>query len=52
LSLDEQGFRLAHHETAMRDFYDRAEVETVYYPEIEVLLKQATGAEKVVIFDH
>jgi hypothetical protein len=36
----------------VRDFYDRAEVETVYYPEVELLLKKATGAEKVVVFDH
>jgi hypothetical protein len=52
LSLDRQGFVLVNHETAVRDFYDRNEVERVYYPEIEVLLKQATGAEKVVVFDH
>ena len=52
LSLDKQGFRVTHHETAVNDFYDRAEVERVYYPEIERLLKEATGASKVVIFDH
>ena len=51
-SLDRQGFRLVHQQTAVRDFYDREEVEKVYYPEIEVLLKEATGAEKVVVFDH
>jgi hypothetical protein len=51
-SLDLQGFRLVHQQTAVRDFYDREEVEKVYYPEIEVLLKEATGAEKVVVFDH
>jgi hypothetical protein len=52
LSLDRQGFQLVRQETAVRNFYDRAEVEQVYYPEIEVLLKEATGAEKVVVFDH
>src|SRR5690242_13477038 len=52
LSLDSQGFQLVHHETAVQDFYDRQEVEKVYYPEIEHLLKRATGAEKVVVFDH
>ncbi len=52
LSLDRQGFQLDHQETAVRDFYDRAEVEKVYYPEVEALLKEATGAEKVVVFDH
>lgn len=51
-SLDRQGFRLVHQQTAVRDFYDREEVRKVYYPEIEVLLKEATGAEKVVVFDH
>jgi hypothetical protein len=51
-ALDRQGFQLVHHETAVRDFYDRAEVQQVYYPEVEHLLKEATGAEKVVIFDH
>lgn len=52
LSLDNQGFQLVHHETAVHDFYDREEVEQVYYPEIEALMKNVTGAEKVVVFDH
>jgi hypothetical protein len=52
LSLDRQGFQLVRQETAVLDFYDRTEVETVYYPETEALLKEATGAEKVVVFDH
>jgi hypothetical protein len=52
LSLDKQGFQLTHQETAVRDFYDQEEVKAAYYPEVERLLKEATGAEKVVIFDH
>jgi hypothetical protein len=52
LSLDMQGFELTRQETAVRDFYDQEEVKRVYYPEVERLLKEATGAEKVVIFDH
>jgi hypothetical protein len=52
LSLDRQGFQLVHHETAVQDFYDRAKVQEVYYPEVEQLLKKATGAEKVIVFDH
>jgi hypothetical protein len=52
LSLDREGFQLVNHETAVQDFYDRAQVQQVYYREIEQLLKQATGAEKVVVFDH
>ena len=52
LSLDREGFQLVNHETAMQDFYNRDEVQAVYYPEIEQLLKKATEAEKVVVFDH
>ena len=49
LSLYWQGFQLTHQESAVRDFYDQDEVKSIYYPEAERLLKQATGAEKVVI---
>jgi hypothetical protein len=52
LSLDKQGFELLRHETSVKDFYDPEEVKQVYYPEVERLLKDATGASKVVIFDH
>jgi hypothetical protein len=51
-SLDKQGFELYRHDTAVVDFYDREEVQRVYYPEVERLLKAATGAAKIVIFDH
>jgi hypothetical protein len=52
LSLDEQGFVLTRHETRVKDFYDQDEVREVYYPEIEKLLKEKTGAVRVVVFDH
>jgi hypothetical protein len=52
LSLDKQGFMLTRHETAVKDFYDTEEIKAVYFPEIERLLKDITGAEKVFIFDH
>jgi hypothetical protein len=51
-SLDTNGFVLTAHETAVRDFYDPEEVESVYYPEVERLIKRVTGAERVVVFDH
>jgi hypothetical protein len=51
LSLDEQGFLLTRHETAVHDFYDEREVKERYYPEIEALVKQITGATRVVVFD-
>jgi hypothetical protein len=50
--LDHEGFELIHHETAVKDFYDDEEVEGVYYPEVERALKDATGADRVFIFDH
>lgn len=52
LSLDRQGFQLVRQQTSVVDFYDQDEVRRAYYPEVESLLKAATGAEKVVIFDH
>ncbi len=52
LSLDDQGFVLTRHNSAVADFYDDDEVRAVYDPEIERLVKDATGASKVVIFDH
>ena len=52
LSLDTHGFVLTPHETAVKDFYDSDEVKSVYYSEVELLLKRVTGAERVVIFDH
>src|SRR4030088_1391087 len=52
LSLDSNGFVLTPHETAVKDFYDPDEVKSVYYPEVERLLKRVTGADRVLIFDH
>jgi hypothetical protein len=52
LSLDLQGFALAEHRSAVRDFWDNDEVRRVYYPEAEAFIKQVTGASRVFIFDH
>jgi hypothetical protein len=52
LTLDDQGFALVRHPTAVVNFYDEAEVRAVYYPEVERLVKQATGAVRVLVFDH
>jgi hypothetical protein len=51
-SLEREGFSFINHETKVRDFYDENEVKTVYYAEIEQLVKDATGASKVLVFDH
>ncbi|HEY6089304.1 MAG TPA: CmcJ/NvfI family oxidoreductase, partial [Gemmatimonadaceae bacterium] len=32
--------------------FDRTQLESVYYPEVEQLIKQQSSAERVVIFDH
>jgi hypothetical protein len=52
LSLDEQGFVLTEAPTAVTDFYDEQALRDTYYPEAEALVKQATGASRVVVFDH
>ena len=52
LSLDKEGFVLLHHRTAVRNFYDEDEIASVYYPECERVIKEATGAARVVAFDH
>jgi len=52
LSLDREGFVLVRHDTAVRDFYDAAELRARYYGEVERLVAQVTGASKVVVFDH
>jgi hypothetical protein len=51
LALDHEGFELRRHQTAVRDLYDDAALEQVYYPEIEALLRSVTGASRVVVFD-
>jgi len=52
VSLDEEGFGLIRHRSAVRDFYDDEEVKRVYYREAEQLLKDLTGADRVYVFDH
>jgi hypothetical protein len=52
VSLDREGFELTRHSSTVRDFYDDDEVRTVYYPEAERLIAEATGASRVFIFDH
>jgi hypothetical protein len=52
LSLDRSGFGHVTHRSALQDFSDEAAIRAVYYPESAELLRSATGAEKVVVFDH
>ena len=52
LSLDREGFVLLRHPTAARNLYDDDEITRVYYPECERLIAAATGAARVIAFDH
>jgi hypothetical protein len=51
VSLDREGFALVRQNSSVKD-YDEDEVRSVYYPEAERLIKQATGANRVFVFDH
>ena len=51
-SLAVEGFTLGRHRTAVDDFWNADLVRRVYYPEIERLVRETTGASRVVAFDH
>ncbi|HEY6822706.1 MAG TPA: CmcJ/NvfI family oxidoreductase [Burkholderiales bacterium] len=51
LSLEENGFVLVEHRTAVKDFHAE-DLKAVYYPEVEALIKKLSGARRVVVFDH
>jgi len=50
--IDTAGFELLHHESSVKDFWDEDEIKRIYYLEVVALLKKATGATRVEIFDH
>ena len=50
-SLDENGFTLVEHRTAVQDFLGE-NLEKVYYPEIAALIRKISGAKRVHVFDH
>lgn len=50
--LETAGFELVDHPTAMRNFFDPEELKAVYYPEMERLIAERSGAKRVFIFDH
>ncbi len=51
-SLEINGFEFVDHDTAVKDFFDADELAAVYYPEMERLVKDRSGASRVVVFDH
>ncbi len=52
MTLDAQGLALLTQESEVGDFYDAGEVEAVYYDEAARMVKAATGAARVHVFDH
>jgi hypothetical protein len=52
VTLDREGFALVRKKSSVKDFYDEDEVRSIYYPEAEQVIKAATGADRVFVFDH
>src|SRR4029434_1613083 len=52
LSLDLQGFEVAHGTTAVRDFDDAAALKRIYDREVADLGVAKTGAKRALVFDH
>ena len=50
-SLDGNGFQLVGHRTQVKDFF-QDDLKALYYPEVERLIEQVSGASRVVVFDH
>jgi hypothetical protein len=50
-TLDRNGFALLTHATDV-DFDDVAAVRSGYYPQMEAMVRRATGAARAVLFDH
>jgi len=51
-SLDANGFTLVPHATQVADFLDEKEIRATYYAEVAALIRQVSGAARVVVFDH
>ncbi len=51
-SLDREGFALTESPSGVTDFYEPSQIRDIYEKELEHLLREVTGAEKVIVFDH
>jgi hypothetical protein len=51
-SLAREGFQLCSAPSAMPAFGERAEIQRVYYREMEELARSITGASRAIVFDH
>jgi hypothetical protein len=52
LDLDVEGIAVARRPTAVRDYWDEAQTLALGHPETAQLVKDLTGASRVVVFDH
>lgn len=52
VGLDKTGFQFVKHVSEEKEFLDEERIKTVYYKEVEELLKKEVGAKRVFIFDH
>jgi hypothetical protein len=52
LSLEREGFQLVSAASSVQDFNDAEAIQTLYYAETVSMLKELTGALRVVVFDH
>ena len=50
ITLDSHGFVLTRHVSTVTDFCDREQVDRVYVPELERLVREVTGADKTIPF--
>ncbi|KFY26651.1 hypothetical protein V493_03958 [Pseudogymnoascus sp. VKM F-4281 (FW-2241)] len=51
-TLDSHGFQYTKHESNEKEFLSDDKIKAEYYPEVEQLLKDVTGATRIFIFDH
>jgi len=52
VSLDTTGFLFVPHVSQEKQFIDEEAIRARYYKEVEELLKEHTGAKRILIFDH
>ena len=52
LSLDVEGVAVVRRRSAVRDFWDEAQTLALGHPETAEIVKEVTGASRVVVFDH
>jgi len=51
-SLETHGFEFVRSKSDVRDYYDADRVRDAYFPEVERLVRELTGADHVLAFDH